>query len=332
MKLTAEQIAKIINGTIEGNATQIAEKLVKIEQLENNSLAFMADPKFEKHLFGKHTAIVIVKNDFIPSQKTASTLLRVANPHLAFVRLLQYYDSTKEQKIGVSKQAFIAKTAHIGRNVYIGEGAFVGENASIADDVKIYPQTYIADNVSIGENTIVYQGAKIYADCVIGNDCILHAGCVIGADGFGFLPDENGVYEKIPQLGNVVIEENVEIGANSCIDRATIGSTIIKKGVKIDNLTQIAHNCEVGENTVMAACCGIAGSVSIGKNCVFAGQVGVKDHVKIGNFVIAGSQCGIHKNIADNQVVLGSPAIDAKKMMRIFAAQNFLPDLVRERK
>ena len=234
----------------------------------------------------------------------------------------------KNEKLGISKQAFIAKSAKIGRNVYIGEGVVVGDEAKIGDDAKIYPQTYIGDKVNIGESTILYAGVKVYENCQIGDFCIIHAGCVIGADGFGFMPDENGVYEKIPQLGNVIIENNVEIGANSCIDRATLESTIIRRGVKIDNLTQIAHNCDIGENTVIAACCGIAGSVRVGKNCVFAGQVGVKDHVTIGNQVMIGAQCGVHKNVGDKQVILGTPAMDAKKMMKIFAAMNFLPEMV----
>lgn len=332
MKVTAKQIAQLINGQIVGDENVTVSKLAKIDKGEKESIAFIADAKYNDFLYSTLSSIVVIKEDFIIDKPISCTAIRVKNPHLAFVKILQFYDSLKSQKLGISKHAFISKTAIIGRNVYIGEGAIIGENAIINDDVKIYPNSYIGDNVSIGESTILYVGVKIYDNCKIGECCILQQGCVIGSDGFGFIPDENGIYEKIPQLGNVIIEDNVEIGANSCIDRATLESTIIRKGVKIDNLVQIAHNCDIGENTVIAACCGIAGSVCIGKNCIFAGQVGVKDHVKIGDHVIVGAQCGIHRNIADNQTVLGSPAMEAKKMMKIFAAMNFLPDLVEKMK
>ncbi len=328
MKVTAKQIAQLINGTIEGDENVIVSKLTKIDKGEKEGISFIADPQYDSFLYSTESSIVVIKEDFIIEKPIKCTAIRVKNPHLAFVKLLQFYDSLKSEKLGVSKHAFISKSAKIGRNVYIGEGAVIGENTKIDDDAKIYPQVYVGDNVTIGESTMLYAGVKVYENCQIGDFCVLHAGCVIGADGFGFIPDENGVYEKIPQLGNVIIENNVEIGANSCIDRATLESTIIKEGVKIDNLTQIAHNCNIGENTVMAACCGIAGSVTIGKNCIFAGQVGVKDHVKIGNQVIIGAQCGVHKNIGDKQTILGTPAMEAKKMMKIFAAMNFLPDLV----
>jgi UDP-3-O-[3-hydroxymyristoyl] glucosamine N-acyltransferase len=256
------------------------------------------------------------------------TLIRVKNPQFAFIKILQFYASMKKEETGISKHAFIAKSAKIGRDVYIGDGAFIGKNVVIGDDVTIQPQVFVGDNVRIGEGTILYAGAKVYEECIIGSDCVLHAGCVIGADGFGFMPNEKGIYDKIPQLGNVIIGDNVEIGANTCIDRSTIGSTVIENGVKIDNLVQIAHNCSVGENTVIAACCGIAGSVKIGKNCVFGGQVGVKDHITIGDYVMIGSQSGIHKNVSDKQNLFGTPAMDGKKMMKIIAAMKLLPDMV----
>ena len=328
MKATAKQIAQLVNGKIEGDENVTVNKLSKIEQGETNSLSFIADAKYDAFLYSTKSSIVVIKEDFVIEKPFSCTAIRVKDPHRAFVKILQFYDSLKSEKLGISKHAFISKTAKIGRNVYIGEGAFIGNEANIGDDAKIYPQTYVGDNVTVGESTVLYAGVKVYENCQIGDFCIIHAGCVIGADGFGFMPDENGVYEKIPQLGNVIIENNVEIGANSCIDRATLESTIIRQGVKIDNLTQIAHNCDIGENTVIAACCGVAGSVRIGKNCIFAGQVGVKDHVKIGDFVIAGAQCGIHKNVGNKQVILGTPAMDAKKMIKIFAAMNFLPDLI----
>jgi len=329
MEFTAKQIAEVLNGKVEGDETIKVSKFSKIENDEKGGLVFVAaDSKYEKYLYTTEAAIAIVKDTIQITSAVKPTLIRVKNPHFAFVKILQFYASMKNEKSGISKRAFIAKNAKIGRDVYIGDGAFVGKNVVIEDDVRIYPQAFVGDNVQIGEGTILYSGAKIYEECVIGSECILHSCCVIGADGFGFMPNEKGVFEKIPQLGNVIIGDNVEIGANTCIDRATIGSTIIGKGVKIDNLVQIAHNCTIGDNTVIAAGCGIAGSVTIGKNCMFAGQVGVKDHVTIGNQVIAGSQCGIHKNIPDKQTVLGSPAMDGKKMMKIFAAMNFLPDIL----
>ena len=328
LKVKAKQIAQLIDGKIEGNENVSVSKLAKIEKGEKEGISFISDPQYNEYIYTTKSSIVIVENDFKAEKAIKPTIIRVKNPHLAFVKLLQFYDSLKSEKLGISKHAFISKSAKLGRNVYVGEGVVIGENVQIDDDAKIYPQVYVGDNVCVGESTILYSGVKIYDDCRIGNFCILHANCVIGADGFGFIPDEKGVYEKIPQLGNVIIEDHVEIGANSCIDRATLDSTIIRQGVKIDNLNQIAHNCEIGENTVIAACCGIAGSVRIGKNCIFAGQAGVKDHVTIGNQVIVGAQCGIHKNIGDKQTVLGTPAMEAKKMMRIFAAMNFLPDLI----
>jgi UDP-3-O-[3-hydroxymyristoyl] glucosamine N-acyltransferase len=328
MKATAKQIAKLIDGKIVGNENVEVSKLSKIDIGEKGSISFIADDKYNDCLYSTESSIVVIKENFVIEKTIKCTAIRVKNPQFAFVKILQFYDSLKSEKLGISKQAFIAKSAKIGRNVYIGEGVVIGDNAKIEDDTKIYPLSYVGDNVCIGESTILYAGVKVYENCKIGDFCILHAGCVIGADGFGFMPDEKGIYEKIPQLGNVIIENNVEIGANSCIDRATLESTIIRQGVKIDNLTQIAHNCDIGENTVMAACCGIAGSVHIGKNCIFAGQVGVKDHVKIGDEVIIGAQCGVHKNIGNKQTILGSPAMEAKKMMKIFAAMNFLPDLV----
>ena len=328
MKFTAKQIAEVLNGKLDGDKDVKVSKLSKIDSDEKGGLVFVVEEKYEKYLYTTQAAIAIVKDSLQVEGKAKPTLIRVKNPRFAFVKILQFYASMKHEKTGISKHAFISKSAKIGRNVYIGDGAFIGENAVIEDDVSIYPQAFVGDGVHLGEGTILYAGAKIYEECVVGCECILHAGCVNGADGFGFMPNEKGIYEKIPQLGNVVIGDNVEIGANSCIDRSTVGSTVIESGVKIDNLVQIAHNCTIGENTVIAAGCGIAGSVNIGKNCVFAGQVGVKDHITIGNQVIAGSQCGIHKDIPDKQAVLGTPAMEGKKMLKIFAAMNFLPDIL----
>ncbi len=328
LEMSAKQIAELTHGKLDGEGQIVVNKIVKLESNEVGGLTFANSPKYESFIYTSQADIILVYENFVPKQSVKPTLIRVKNPQLEIVRLLQYYDSLRPEKMGVSPRALIASTAKLGKNVYVGDGAVIGENVEVGDYAKIYPQVYLGDNVKVGTETILYAGVKIYEQCIVGADCILHAGCVIGADGFGFMPNEQGIYEKIPQLGNVIIEDNVEIGANSCIDRAMFGSTIIHKGCKIDNLNQIAHNCEIGENTVMAACCGISGSVRIGKNCIFAGQVGVKDHVVIGDRVVIGSQSGIHKNVKNDQTLLGTPAIDGKKMMKIYAAMNFLPQLV----
>lgn len=327
-EISAKQLAQMIHGTIEGDESKKVSKFITIDSDEIGGLSFVSSDKYEAWVYKSKADIIIIYEDFQPKQPITATLIRVKNPQIEFVHLLQYYDSLRPIKIGISSKAIIATTAKIGKGVYIGDGAVIDENVIIGDDAKIYPQVYVGENTTIGADTILYAGVKIYHDCVIGENCIFHSGCVIGADGFGFYPTENGVYEKIPQLGNVIIEDDVEIGANTCIDRAMINSTIIHKGTKIDNLNQIAHNCEIGHDTVIAACCGFAGSVQVGNNCVFAGQVGVKDHVKIGNQVIIGSQTGIHKNISDGQRILGTPAMEGKKMMKIYASLNYLPELI----
>lgn len=328
IKFTAKQIAQILQGQTEGNPNVVLYKLSKIDQGEEGGLAFLIDHKYEPFIYQTKVSAIIVKEDFTPKYKIATTLIKVKNPKESFVKLLQFYESLKPQKLGVAKTAYVPKGTKLGTGVYIGEGSVIAENVHIGDNVKIYPNSYVGDNVSIGDNSILYAGVKIYENCIIGADCILHSGAVIGADGFGFMPNPDYSYEKIPQLGNVIIEDEVEIGANTCVDRATFSSTIIRKGVKIDNLTQIAHNCDIGENTVMAACCGIAGSVKIGKNCVFAGQVGVKDHVVIEDGVMVGSQAGIHKNIKKGEKVIGSPALPMMKGLKALGSLEYLPDLI----
>ncbi|NLE62324.1 MAG: UDP-3-O-(3-hydroxymyristoyl)glucosamine N-acyltransferase [Bacteroidales bacterium] len=328
LTFTIKQVANILGGQTEGNPNTVIDKITKIDAGEAGGLAFLIDKKFEPFIYTTKASAVIVKEDFVPVKKLSCVLIRIANPQEAFVKLLQFYDNLKPQKLGISKGAHIAKTTKIGTGVYIGEGVVVGENVVIGDHVKIYPLCYIGDNVRIGDNTMLYAGVKIYDNCLIGADCILQSGAVIGGDGFGFMPDQNFVYEKIPQLGNVIIEDNVEIGSNACVDRATFSSTIIRKGVKIDNLTQVAHNCEIGENTVIAACCGIAGSVRIGKNCIFAGQVGIKDHVVIGDRVMVGSQAGIHRNVKSGQRVIGSPALPVEKGLKALGSIQYIPELI----
>jgi UDP-3-O-[3-hydroxymyristoyl] glucosamine N-acyltransferase len=328
LKFTVLQISQVIDGQIEGDQKAVIDKFSKIEEGKKGGLSFVGDSRYEHYIYKSNATAVIVKKDFIPKEETKCILIRVNNPKLAFIKLLQFYVNLKPQRLGIAKNATIPKGTKLGIGVYIGEGVVLGENVSIGDNTKIYPQSYIGDNVKIGNDTILYAGIKIYDDCFVGSDCIIHAGAVIGADGFGYILGEENTYEKIPQLGNVVIEDEVEIGANTCIDRATMDSTIIRKGTKIDNLTQIAHNCEIGENTILAACCGVAGSVKIGKNCLFGGQVGIKDHVVIGNNVSVGSQSGIHNNVKDNENIIGTPALSAKKSLKIFGSLPLLPDLI----
>ncbi len=328
LKFTVKQIANILGGTTEGNANLIIHKITKIDAGEEGGLAFLIDKKFESYIYTTTASAVIVKDTFIAQQALPCTLIRLENPQMGLIKLLQFYESIRPQKLGIAKNAYIAKSAKIGNGIYIGEGVVIGENVTIGDNTKIHPLSYIGDNVTIGEDNILYAGVKLYENTVIGSNCILHSGAVIGADGFGFMPDENYIYEKIPQLGNVIIEDDVEIGANTCIDCATFSATIIRKGVKIDNLTQIAHNCEIGENTVIAACCGIAGSVKIGKNCVLAGQVGIKDHITIGDRAMVGSQAGIHRNVKKGDKVIGSPAISMEKGLKALGSIQFLPDLL----
>jgi len=328
LKFTVKQIASILGGTTEGNPNTIIHKITKIDAGEEGGLAFLIDKKFEPYIYTTAASAVIVKDSFVAEKELPCAIIRLENPQMGLIKLLQFYETLRPQKLGVAKSAHIAKTAKIGNGVYIGEGVVVGENVEIGDNSKIHPLCYLGDNVIIGEENILYAGVKIYENCVIGSNCILHSGAVIGADGFGFMPDENYVYEKIPQLGNVIIEDDVEIGANTCIDCSTFSSTIIRKGVKIDNLTQIAHNCEIGENTVIAACCGIAGSVKIGKNCILAGQVGIKDHTVLGDRVIAGSQTGIHRNVKKGDKVIGSPALSMEKGLKALGSIQFIPDLL----
>ena len=325
---TIKQIAHILGGQTEGNPNTAIDKITKIDAGEKGGLAFLIDKKFESYIYTTQASAVIVKDDFNPSRKLSCALIRLAQPQQAFVKLLQFYENLKPQKLGIAKSAHIPKSTQIGVGVYIGEGVVLGENVMIGDHVKLYPLCYVGDKVHIGDNSILYAGVKIYDECKIGSECIIHSGAVIGGDGFGFVPDENYVYEKIPQLGNVIIEDNVEIGSNTCVDRATFSSTIIRKGVKIDNLTQVAHNCDIGENTVIAACCGIAGSAKIGKHCVFAGQVGVKDHVVIGDGVMVGSQAGIHRNAKSGEKLIGSPALPVEKGLKALGSVQFIPELI----
>lgn len=310
MKFTAGQIAAMINGTVEGNPETQVNKLSKIEQGEPGSITFLGNPKYAQYLYQTNASVIIVNSDFTPEKPLQSTLIRVENAYTAFAMMLDAYNQIKQNKTGISKQSCIAESATIGENCYIAEFVSIGENVVVGNNAKIYPGSVIGDNTTVGDNTVIYAGVKIYSDCSIGSGCTLHAGVVIGADGFGFAPQSDNQYQKVAQIGNVILEDNVEIGANTTIDRATLGSTIIRKGVKIDNLIQIAHNVEIGENTVIAAQSGIAGSAKIGKNCMIAGQVGIIGHLEVGDNVKIAAQSGISTSVPANSILMGSPAFD----------------------
>lgn len=310
MKFTAQQIADFLSGTVEGNPDVSVNNVARIEEGEAGMLSFLANPKYTSYIYTTGSSIVIVNDDFKPEQPVSATLIRVPDAYSAFARLLELYQQFQTAKTGVSALSFVGKNTTTGQDIYIGEFAFVGEGCSLADGVKIYPQAYVGDGCVLGEGTIVYPGAKLYAGTKVGKQCIIHAGCVIGSDGFGFAPQQDQQYKKVPQTGIVMIEDYVEIGANTTIDRATLGATIIRKGVKLDNLIQVAHNVEIGENTVMAAQTGISGSTKIGSNCMFGGQVGLAGHINIANGVKLAAQSGVGSSIREvDAIMMGSPAI-----------------------
>ncbi|MCB0460368.1 MAG: UDP-3-O-(3-hydroxymyristoyl)glucosamine N-acyltransferase [Flavobacteriaceae bacterium] len=309
MKFTAKQISDILQGEIVGNPNEEVYKLSKIEEGQKGSLTFLSNPKYTHFLYTTNASVAIVNNTFIPEKEISTTLIKVADSYKAFSTLLEFYNQVKLNKTGYEEPNYISGTATIGENIYMGAFSYIGENVKIGNNVKIYPNVFIGDNVIIGDDTMLFAGAKIYSETIIGKNCVIHSGTIIGCDGFGFVPIEDGSYNKVPQTGNVIIEDNVDIGSGTTIDRATLGSTIIRKGVKLDNQIQIAHNVEVGENTVIAAQTGIAGSSKIGKNCQIGGQVGIVGHITIGDNVRIQAQSGIGRSLKDNEVVQGSPAL-----------------------
>jgi len=319
MKFTAQQIAEAIGGTIEGDANHEVSFLSKIEEGQTGSLSFLANPKYAQYIYDTKASIVIVNNDFIPEKEIKTTLIRVQDAYSAFAALLEMYQKAKAIEPVISEKAGIDPSATIGKNVYIGEFVSIGKNTVIGDNTYIYPNTSIGNNCKIGNETVIYAGVKVYEETVIGNQCTLHAGAVLGSDGFGFAPQDDKNYKKVPQIGNVVLEDRVEIGANTTIDRATLGSTIIRRGVKIDNLIQIAHNVEIGENTVIAAQTGISGSTKIGRNCMIGGQVGIIGHLTIADEVKIAAQAGIGKSITEvGAIVEGSPAFSIREYQRSY--------------
>lgn len=325
MKFTAAQIAEILEGTVEGNPEVEVSELAKIEEGSEGSLTFLSNPKYTSFLYTTNASITIINNDFEIDQPVNTTLIKVKDAYKAFSTLLEYYNQIKLNKSGIENPSFISETAKYGDGLYFGSFSYMGENVVIGENVKIYPNVYIGDNVRIGNNVTIFAGVKIYSESLIGNNCTIHSGAVIGADGFGFSPGDTGEYSKVPQIGNVIIEDNVDIGAVTTIDRATLGSTIIRQGVKLDNHIQIAHNVEIGENTAIAAQTGIAGSTKIGKNCLIGGQVGIAGHLSIGNRVKIQAQSGIGRDIKDDEMLQGSPAISYSNYNKSYIHFKNLP-------
>lgn len=330
MKFTALQIAEVLQGDVEGNPQVEVYKLSKIEEGEEGSITFLANPKYKHHIYTTKASVAIVGRNFEAESPLTVTLVRVDDAYSAFSKLLEYYNQIKLNKSGIESPSFISETAKIGENVYIGAFSYIGENVILGENVKIYPNTYIGDNVSVGDNTTIFAGCKIYSETIIGSNCTLHAGVILGADGFGFAPVQEGFYNKVPQIGNVIIKDYVDIGAGTTIDRATLGSTIINKGVKIDNLVQIAHNVEVSKNTVIAAQTGIAGSTKVGENCMIGGQVGIAGHLTIGNRVKVQAQTGIARNVKDDEVMQGTPALGYAEYNKAYVIFRKLPALLKK--
>jgi len=326
MKFTAKQIAEILEGEVEGNPEEEVSKLSKIEEGEKGSLTFLSNEKYTPYIYSTNASIAIVNKSFVPEKEISATLIKVEDAYKAFSTLLAFYNEVKNNKTGKENPHFVSDSASLGIDIYLGAFSYIGNNVTIADGVKIYPNCYIGDNTTIDVGTVLFAGVKVYSETVIGKNCKIHSGAVLGADGFGFAPDENGVYTAIPQIGNVVVEDNVDIGANTTIDRATLGSTVIKKGVKLDNLIQIAHNVEVNKNTVMAAQSGIAGSTKVGENCMIGGQVAISGHLKIGKDVKVLGNAAISKDIKDEDIVKGYPAYTANKWNKSYAIFKNLPE------
>ena len=329
MKFTAQQIAGILEGDIVGNPDVEVSKLSKIEEGTKGSLTFLANPKYQPYIYSTKASITIVNKTFVPESDIETTLIKVEDAYKSFSKLLEYYNMVKLNKQGIESPSFISDNASYGSQIYVGAFTYIGENVKIGNNVKIFPNTYIGDNVVIGNDTIIFAGAKIYSETVIGSNCVINSGVIIGADGFGFVPNEKGEYKKVPQTGNVIIEDFVDIGAATTIDRATLGSTIIRSGVKLDNQIQIAHNVEIGKNTVIAAQTGIAGSTKIGENCQIGGQVGFAGHLTIGNNVKIQAQSGIGRSIKDNETLQGSPAFGYGDWNKSYVYFKNLPKIVK---
>lgn len=329
MEFTAEQIANVIGGRVEGSKDAKVHTFAKIEEGTEGAISFLSNPKYTHYLYNTKSSIVIVNEDVELEKDVDATLIRVKNAYESIAKLLQIYEASKPKKTGVAPQAYIAPSAKLGNNCYVGPFAYVGEGAEIGDGCQIYPHAVIGDNVKVGTNCIFYPNTTIYQGCKIGNNVTIHAGSVIGADGFGFAPGADG-YDKIPQIGIVVIEDNVEIGANTCVDRSTMGATVIHKGVKLDNLVQVAHNVEIGENTVMSAQVGIAGSTKVGSWCMFGGQVGLAGHITIGDKTFLGAQSGVPGSLKGGEELIGTPPMNPRAYFKSQAIFRRLPDMYKD--
>ncbi|MDR2223165.1 MAG: UDP-3-O-(3-hydroxymyristoyl)glucosamine N-acyltransferase [Flavobacteriaceae bacterium] len=330
MKISAEQIASVLGGEIVGNPAVEVSTLSKIEEGKEGSISFLSNPKYNHYIYTTKASVVIVSNTFEAEAAIEATLIKVEDAYKAFSKLLEYYNQVKLMKSGIEQPSVISEGVTYGDDLYLGSFSYVGKNTKIGNNVKIYPNTFVGDNVVIGDDTILFAGVRVYSETVIGNNCTVHAGTIVGSDGFGFAPNEDGTYTKVPQIGNVVIEDFVEIGSGTTIDRATLGSTIIRKGVKLDNQIQVAHNVEIGENTVIASQTGIAGSTKIGKQCMIGGQVGIVGHLVIGDNVKIQAQSGVTKNLESNTAVQGSPALGHGDFLKSYSHFRNLPKIVDE--
>lgn len=329
MEFSAKQIAELVQGRVEGDENVTVSDFAKIEEGKSGAISFLSNPKYTHFIYNTESSIVLVDESVVLENELKPTLIRVKSAYEAVAKLLQLYQSLKPKKKGIDSLAFIDPTAKVGKDCYIGPFVAIGPGVVIGDGCVLHPHVTIGEKATVGNNTEIYSNAVVYHHCKVGNNCILHAGCVIGADGFGFAPSANG-YDKIPQIGIVTIEDNVEIGANTCVDRSTMGSTYVRKGVKLDNLVQIAHNTDIGENTVMSAQVGIAGSTKVGQWCMFGGQVGLAGHITIGDRVQLGAQSGVPGNIKDGEQLIGTPPMPMKQYFRSQAVFRRLPDMYRE--
>jgi UDP-3-O-[3-hydroxymyristoyl] glucosamine N-acyltransferase len=328
MKFTAEQIAGILEGEVVGNPNAEVSKLSKIEEGAEGSLTFLSNKKYNNYIYTTKATITIVNKTFVPEGEITTTLIKVDDAYLSFSKLLEFYNQAKSNKVGIELPSVISENVKYGDNFYLGSFAYIGTNVTIGDNVKIYPNCFIGDNVVIGNNVTIFAGAKVFSETEIGNNVAVHSGAVLGGDGFGFAPNPDGTYSKIPQIGNLIIEDNVNIGAGTTIDRATMGSTIIRKGVKLDNQIQVGHNVEIGENTVIAAQTGIAGSTKIGKNCMIGGQVGFAGHITVGNNVHIQGKTGVTKSVKDGEILQGNPAMSYKEYYKSYVHFKNLPTIV----
>ncbi|WP_179338815.1 UDP-3-O-(3-hydroxymyristoyl)glucosamine N-acyltransferase [Winogradskyella ludwigii] len=329
MKFTAEQIAGILEGTVVGDPNIEVYKLSKIEEGTQGSLTFLSNLKYTPYIYTTEASITIVNDDFEPEKPISTTLIKVEDAYEGFSKLLEYYNQVKLNKSGIEQPCFISESTKIPEDIYLGAFSYIGNNVEIGVNVKIFPNAYIGDNVKLGDNTIIFSGGKVYSDCILGKNCVINSGAIIGADGFGFAPNKDGGYSKIPQIGNVILEDYVDVGAGTTIDRATMGSTIIRSGVKLDNQIQIAHNVEVGKNTVIAAQTGVAGSTKIGEHCKIGGQVGIAGHLVIGNNVSVQAQSGIGRNVKDGEILQGSPSFGYTDWNKSYVYFKNLPKLAK---